>query len=229
MQCLLLYLCSGTVTHLHAPAHAYADDAAAGEEGAGTAATGAGGAMQMLLSLSTAAPGVHVAVRHTGLCAHAARLVLDIVSGFLLLILVHPTAGRPSTSTRTRCAGLHRRACWARDGRFCVPSRRDDCLLLLDFSASEAAGCYALREDAEEPGFPGGSLPSLGGSSSLGGSGGFISASEQRQRSQAEAALVPSAAQVQLSQAAICAAAHPSLDVVVAGSLASCMSVVALA
>lgn len=189
--------------------------------------------MQMLLSLSTAAPGAHVGVRHAGLCAHAARLIPVIVSGFLLLILVHPTAGRPSTSTRTRCAGLHRRACWARDGRFCVPSRRDDCLLLLDFSASDAAGCYALREDGEEAGFPGGSLPSLGGSSSLGGSGGgsggFISASEQRQRSQADAALVPSAAQVQLSQAAICAAAHPSLDVIVAGSLASCMSVVALA
>ena len=129
-------------------------------------------------------------------------------------------------------AGLHRRACWARDGRFCVPSRRDDSLLLLDFSASKSAGCYALREEEPEPGFPGGSLSSmasLGSGSGLSDSGGgFASASQLLQQGRVEASLVPPAAQVALSQAAICAAAHPSLDLLVAGSLSSCMSVAGL-
>lgn len=92
------------------------------------------------------------------------------------------------------CPALHRRACWARDGhRFCVPARRDASLLLLDFAASPAAGCYALRGED----------------------------SEQQQA-------VPSAVAVPLSQVAICAAAHPTQDLLVAGSLSSCLAVAGL-
>lgn len=112
-----------------------------------------------------------------------------------------------------------------------MPSRRDDSLLLLDFSASEAAGCYALSEDEPEPGFPGGSLSSMasmGGGGSASSGGGFASASQVQQRGQLEAAVVPPAAQLELSQAAICAAAHPTLDLLVAGSLGSCMSLAGL-
>lgn len=170
--------------------------------------------MQMLLSLSTAAPGAQTAAGYGARpCAGPSRASARCCP-FCLPQHIHSTPLH---------AGLHRRACWARDGRFCVPSRRDDSLLLLDFCASEAAGCYALREDAAEPGFPSGSL---GGSSSLAGGSGFTRASARH--SQSEAAAVPSGAQVQLSQAAICAAAHPALDLVIAGSLASCMSVVGL-
>lgn len=94
------------------------------------------------------------------------------------------------------------------DGRrFCVPSRRDDSLLLLDFADSPAAGCYALREgdDAEL-------MPAGGGRS-----GG------ERQRWDA-----PPAAAVPLSQAAVCAAAHPCQDLLVAGGMASCLAVAGL-
>lgn len=94
--------------------------------------------------------------------------------------------------------GLHRRACWARDGRrFCVPSRRDDSLLLLDFAPTPEAGCYALRDEEAEA-----------------------------RRARDDDAAAPPAAAVALSQAAVCVAAHPTLDLFVAGSLSSCMAAV---
>ena len=77
-----------------------------------------------------------------------------------------------------------------------MPSRRDDSLLLLDFAPSPEAGCYALRDEEVEA-----------------------------QRARDGAAAAPPAAAVPLSQAAVCVAAHPSLDLLVAGSLGSCMAV----
>eukprot|EP00887_Chlorella_sp_A99_P005412 scaffold1.g5412.t1 len=138
----VLDLVSQAVTHVHAPAHAFADEGQLG----GADATAA----QLLPWSATAAPA------------------------------------------------LHRRACWtANGGRFCVPSRRDDSLLLLDFFPSSAAGCWALGGDraTESGGWPG---------------------------------QAPSAARVALTQAAVCVAAHPTSNLLVAGSLASYMSVVQL-
>lgn len=87
------------------------------------------------------------------------------------------------------------------DGRrYCVPSRRDDSLLLLDFAASSAAGCYALRDEGEEEHAVGGG----------------------RQ------AAAPPAAAVPLCRAAICTAAHPQSDLLIAGSLSSSMCVAGL-
>lgn len=90
----VLDLASQAVTHVHAPAHAFAGSNPA-------LAAGDADAAQMLLWGATAA-----------------------------------------------APALHRRTCWAAGGRhFCVPSRRDDALMLLDFDASSDAGCYALRDD----------------------------------------------------------------------------------
>jgi hypothetical protein len=105
---------------------------------------------------------------------------------------------------------LQRRACWARDGRrYCVPSRREDALLLLDFAAAPAAGCYVLGEDEEEA--AAGEGYDQGGSS--------------RQRQQWAPPRAPPGVHLPLSQGAVCAAAHPTQDLLVAGSVESCLSV----
>jgi hypothetical protein len=104
---------------------------------------------------------------------------------------------------------LQRRACWARDGRrYCVPSRREDALLLLDFAATPAAGCYALGEEEEAV-----------------AAAGYDQGGSSRQRQQWAPPRAPPAVQVPLSQAAVCAASHPTQDLLVAGSAESCLSI----
>lgn len=101
-----------------------------------------------------------------------------------------------------------------------MPSRRDNSLLLLDFAPSPAAGCYALREE-RDGGDAGGSA----------GAGGFTSGSSSSSwlgQGEAEPP-VPPAVVVELSQAAICAAAHPTLDLLVAGTVSHCLAVAGLA
>lgn len=124
-------------------------------------------------------------------------------------------------------AALHRQAAWTPDGRrFCVPSRRDDALLLLDFANSPEAGCYALRDEAEHeqrqwqgaPAGSSGSQAELAGTAR--GGGGRAGPGWQP--------AVPPAVSVKLSQAAVCCAAHPGGDLLVAGSMNSCLSVVGL-
>ena len=73
--------------------------------------------------------------------------------------------------------------------------------MLLDFSPTTAAGCYAL------------------GSSSSGSSEGDADGDSWE---------VPSAAHMQLTQPAVCVAAHPAGDLLVAGGVAGCMSLLTL-
>ncbi|KAL4426389.1 hypothetical protein ABPG77_004683 [Micractinium sp. CCAP 211/92] len=126
----------------------------------------------------------------------------------------------------TAAPALHRQAAWTPDGRrYCVPSRRDDTLLLLDFADSPEAGCYALQDEAEhEQKWP--ARPAGRGASQDELSGGALG---RRGSGQEGWQAAPPAVSVQLSQAAVCCAAHPGGDLLVAGSMNSCLSVVGLA
>lgn len=149
---------------------------------------------------------------------------------FVLNLKRHPPASTSPTPNLHLapflCAALHRQAAWTPDGRrYCVPSRRDDTLLLLDFADSSEAGCYALQDEAEHeqrwrtrPAGRGASQDEL--------SGGALG---RRGSGQEGWQAAPPAVSVQLSQAAVCCAAHPGGDLLVAGSMNSCLSVVGLA
>jgi hypothetical protein len=94
--------------------------------------------------------------------------------------------------------GLRRRACWSPDGaRFAVPSRCGEALALLDFADCRHAGCYALG------------------------------AEEGDEEEEEAAARVPPAVSVPLRRAAVCAAAMPGTELLVAGSADHCFSLVA--
>ena len=84
-----------------------------------------------------------------------------------------------------------------------MPSRLEDSLLLLDFARSSAAGCYVH------------------------GSGG-LDPSSSSDSSSSDATQLPSAVATPLSLAAVCAAAHPRSDLLVAGGMQSCLSLVGL-
>lgn len=230
-----------TVTHLHAPAHTYPESQAptvastAPAEG-GAVALPAPSAVQMLLLASTAAPGAAVSLPVWGMCLRRLRSQLlarcrascwaessRAQRGFLLPLLCQQWNNLCVCSASSFFlplhsplhAGLRRRACWTADGRrFCVPSRRDDSLLLLDFAACPEAGCYALQNDDDDS--------HLIGSSSSNNTSSASGTDSKR------AWEVPPAARVPLSQAAVCVAAHPSRDVLVAGSMNSCLAVAGL-
>lgn len=133
--------------------------------------------------------------------------VLDLVSRLVthvhappLGLAEDPPDGAPTPALWPGVAapGLRRRACWSTDGRrFAVPSRARDALALLDFSDSCHAGCYALGDD--------------GGESEDEGEGG---------------ARVPPTAAAPLSQAAVCAAALPGTELLVAGGAQNFLSLI---
>ena len=104
-------------------------------------------------------------------------------------------------------AAVHRRACWAADGsHMAAPSRQSDGLRLLDMAPSRHAGC-AVPTEAGDPG--------LTSSARFGSAGGALRAEP------------PPAVEVALSQTAVCAAAHPGGDYLVAGCRGGRLAVVA--
>lgn len=204
----VLDLTARTITHLHAPPPL--QQHLGGDVGV-VASTAAGSGMEF-------APGAERCLRYSlarGHCKWAPCAVEQSGAGTpclrcrqapFLLCRGHQNSLCPSIPTPTPCpcaTAMHRRPCWSPCGsHLAVPARHADALQLLDFAPSrQAAG--AVPSGAEEE----------------------VGSSRSRSWGQPDAP--PPAVDVQLSQPAVCAAAHPSGGLLVAGGQGAKLSVVA--